>query len=67
MILTKLMNNTAFGKTMKNVKKHRYIKLVATGKSSNYLVSGPNYHTAMFFTENLLAIEMKKRNRDTYE
>ena len=26
----------------------------------NYLVSVPNYHTTFFFTENLLAIEMKK-------
>ena len=27
----------------------------------NYLVSAPNYHTAKFFTEYLLAIEMKKK------
>ena len=27
----------------------------------NYLVSEPNYHTKTFFTEYLLAIEMKKR------
>ena len=26
----------------------------------NYLVSEPNYHTAEFFTEKLLVIEMKK-------
>ena len=26
----------------------------------NYLVSEPNYHTTKCFTENLLAIEMKK-------
>ena len=26
----------------------------------NYLGSEPNYHTAEFFTENLLVIEMKK-------
>ena len=26
----------------------------------NYLVSEPNYHTAEFFTEHLLVIEMKK-------
>ena len=26
----------------------------------NYLVSEPNYHTTKFFTENLLAIEMRK-------
>ena len=26
---------------------------------SNYLVSGPNYYPTNFFTENILAIEMK--------
>ena len=29
-------------------------------------MSEPNYHTTKFFTENSLAIKMKK-NRDTYE
>ena len=56
----KLMNNVAFGKTMENVKKHRDIKLVTTNKRRNQLVSEPNYHTTKKFSENLLAIEMKK-------
>ena len=42
----KLMNNAVFGKTMKNIRKHRDIKLVATDKRRNQLVSEPNYHTA---------------------
>ena len=46
-------------KTMENVKKHRSIKLVATERRRNYLVSKPNYHTTKFFTENLLTKEMK--------
>ena len=54
------MNNAIFGKTMKNVRKHRDIKLVTTERRMNYLVLVPNYHTAKSFTENLLAIEMKK-------
>ena len=56
----KLMNTAAFGKTMKNVRKYSDIKLVTTERRRNYLVSEPNYHTTKFFTENLLAIEMKK-------
>ena len=60
------MNNSVFGKSMENVRRHRDIKLVRTERRRNYLVLQPNYHTTKFFTENLLAIEMKK-NRDTYE
>ena len=44
-IFFKLMNNAVFGKTMDNVRKHTYIKLVATEKRRNYLVSEPNYDT----------------------
>ena len=57
---SKLMTNAVFGKTMENVRKHRDIKLVTTERRRNYLVSEPNYHTTKFFTENLLAIEMRK-------
>ena len=45
---------------MENVRKHRNIKLVTTDKRRNQLVSGPNYHTTKWFSEKLLAIEMKK-------
>ena len=58
--------NAVFGRTMKNVRKHRDITLVTTEWRRNYSVSEPNYYTK-FFTENLLAIKMKKKNRDTYE
>ena len=54
------MNNAVFVKTMENVRNHRNIKLVTTERRRNYLASEPNYHTTKFFTENLLAIEMKK-------
>ena len=54
------MSNAVFGKTMENVRKHRDIKLVTTDKRRNQLVSEPNYHTTKYFSENLLAIEMKK-------
>ena len=54
------MNNTVFGKTMENVRKHIDIKLVTTDERRNQLLSEPNYHTTKLFSENLLAIEMKK-------
>ena len=56
----KLMNNSVFGKTIENVRKHRDIKLVTTDKRRNQLVSEPNYRTTKWISENLLAIEMKK-------
>ena len=56
----KLMNNSAFGKTMENERKHRDIKLVTTDKIRNHLVSEPNCHTRKHFSNNLLVIEMKK-------
>ena len=56
----KLMTNYIFGETMGNVRKYRDIKLVSTGKRRNQLESEPNYHTTKCFSENLLAIEMKK-------
>ena len=52
--------NTELRKTMENVRKYRDIKLVTTDKRRNQLVSEPNFHTTKWFSENLLAIEMKK-------
>ena len=54
------MNNSVFGKTMENVRKHRDIKLVTTDKRRNQLVSEPNYHSIKGFPEDLVAIKMKK-------
>ena len=50
----KLINDTAFEKTMENVRKLRDIKLVKTERRRNY------FHTTKFFTENLLAIDVNK-------
>ena len=49
----KLMNNSVFGKTMENVRRHRNIKLVTAERRKNYLVSDPNYLSTKFFTGNL--------------
>ena len=56
----KFTNNSIFIKTMKNVRKHRDIKLETTDKRRNHLVSEPNYHSRKWFPENLVAIEIKK-------
>ena len=54
------MNKAVLTKTMENLRKDRDIKLVTTERRRKYLVSKPNYYTTKYFTENLLAIEMKK-------
>ena len=41
----KLMNNSAFAKTMENVRNHRDIKLVTSDKRRKRLVSEPNYQS----------------------
>ena len=48
---SKLMNNSVFGKTIKNVRNHRDIKLVTTDIKRNKLISEPNYHTTKQFSE----------------
>ena len=58
--LFKLVNNSVFGKTMENIRKHRDIKLVTIDKKTIKLVSDPNYHTINLISEGLSIIEMKK-------
>ena len=43
------MNNSVFGKTMENVRKHRDIKLVTAEEKIIKLMSEPNYHTTKHF------------------
>ena len=59
----KLMNNSVFGETMENLRKHRDIKLVTTDEKRGKLVSKPNYHTKKRFSENMLAVEIKKKKK----
>ena len=54
----KLKNNSVFRKTKENVRKYREKR---REKRGNYLVSEQSYHTTRFFTENLLAARMKKK------
>ena len=54
------MINAVLGKTMENVRKHGYVKLVTTGKRRNYLLLKANFCITKFFAETLFEIEMKK-------
>ena len=45
------MKNAVFGKTKKNVGKHRGIKIETTGDRKNNLVSEPNYQARKTFLE----------------
>ena len=58
--LFKLMNNSVFGKTMENIRKHRDIKLVTTDKKRSKLVSELNFYAMNLISKNLSIIEMKK-------
>ena len=58
----KLLNNSAFGKTMGNVRNHGDIKLVTSDRRRKWSVSEPNYHSHKSFPEYSMAIETKKTN-----
>ena len=55
-IFLKVMNNAVFGKTMENVRKYKNIKL----RKEKYLFIRTKLSHYNVFTENLLAIEMRK-------
>ena len=52
--LHKLMNNSVFGKTMENIRKHRNIKLVTNREAY------PTFKSGVLFGENLMRYEMGK-------
>ena len=56
----KLMNNSIFGKTMENVRGHRDVELIITEQRRKKLTSEPNYDSCKQFTNDLMAIEMRK-------
>ena len=56
----KLMNNSVFGKTMENIRKHRNIKLKTNREAYLKVVMKPNFKSGVLFGENLMGCEMGK-------
>ncbi|KYN21204.1 hypothetical protein ALC57_06432 [Trachymyrmex cornetzi] len=61
--LYKLMNNTVFGKTMENVRDRVDVKLLTKWEDrygAEAMIAKPNFHSRSFFSENLVATELRK-------
>ena len=56
----KLMNNSVFGKTMENIRKHRNIKLVNNKEEYLKTVMKPNFKSGTLLGDDLMACEMGK-------
>ena len=55
-----LMNNAVFGKMLENIRKRRNIKLIVSEERRKKLASEPYYKAGTAFSNNLMAIEMRK-------
>ena len=60
----KLMNNSVFGKTMENIRNRVVINLVNDKKQAEKLSAKPNFKHCNIFSEDLVAIHMKKTKLD---
>ena len=56
----KLMNNSVFGEMIEYARKHKDIKLLVTEERRKKLASEPNYVSCTVFSNELMAIEMRK-------
>ena len=56
----KLMNNSAFGKTIENITKRQSVEIMDERKKALKLSSKPNFDRATIFDEHLVAVHMKK-------
>ena len=56
----KLMNNSAFGKTMENLRNKIDVKLINNAEKYLKWVSRPNFVSQKIFDENFVAVHMKK-------
>jgi hypothetical protein len=57
----KLMNNSVFGKTMENIRKHQDVQLVNNTRKLRRLSSKPNFKSFKIFTDQLAAVHMSKQ------
>ena len=56
----KLLNNSFYGKTMENVRKHREIRLVNNENTRrSKTASEPNYNGTKYISEDFLIMELK--------
>ena len=58
----KLLNNSFYGKTMENVRKHRDIRLVNNENRRSKIASEPNYNGTKYISEDFLIIQLKKHD-----
>ena len=54
------MNNSVFGKTMENIRRHRDIKLVNNKEDYQKQVMKPNFKDGLLMGEDLISCEMGK-------
>ena len=54
------MNNSVFGKTMENIRKHRNIKLVNNEEDYHRKVMKPNFKSGTLLGKDLMSCEMGK-------
>ena len=57
----KLLGNSAYGKVLTNVEKHREIHYVSSPQKVSKLVNTPRFQKLTELTENLVEVEMKKK------
>ena len=64
------MNNSVFGKTMENLRKRVFVRLVTDKKKLDKLTAKPTYISSKIFNENLMAVHKVKEtlilNRPAY-
>ena len=56
----KLMNNSVFGKTMENLRKHKNVEFVENKLRFKHWTSKPNFKSFKIFSEKLVAINLAK-------